>query len=533
VHSLKIDQDSTTGADWDLSISNVGASNDSLPYAKDGGMIGGTNNDFIEEWLPINLSSATAVNIATTITGTDDDTVDVIVLNENDEELDAVTVYVGETTWTTVDLPAGTSRIKLAADGNTGQAEYDIEVSAIPSAASYSWQGEAIDVGENSHIRVSFPTSGVYTFNYGVDEGNGRYQFLVNGEYIQKTVEVDNAVAYYVPAGTHDLYINQDSDLGADWNLDISGPIAPIDALPYEKMSGEIGGTDNDFTEEWLPIYLGEDTPVNAFISITGDAADSLSIEVWNASTLVETINPVYGTESLWATFTMPTNGRLNLIAAGNDSVISYEIKIIDIPEPAFSWEGTSLKDGLNSTIDMYIPVGGTYNIQGNYPVGFASLAIDPGSPALPALPNEPFSPNADLNMNVDLEAGMHSFVVNQGSSWNSSTWVYSITLVTAYTPTISSVTPDVVNAGTETTITVNGSNFNHGVVVKLIGSSTYTLVTTRLSDSQVTAVVPVGVDVDNYDVQVINPDTKSDTLEDGLQVVSYYVFLPLIINGD
>ncbi|MCZ7671114.1 MAG: hypothetical protein M5U34_30205 [Chloroflexi bacterium] len=34
----------------------------------------------------------------------------------------------------------------------------------------------------------------------GVD--NGRYQFFVNEEFVQKTAEADGAVVYYVPQGT-------------------------------------------------------------------------------------------------------------------------------------------------------------------------------------------------------------------------------------------------------------------------------------------------------------------------------------------
>ncbi|MBE2221356.1 MAG: IPT/TIG domain-containing protein [Anaerolineae bacterium] len=541
MHYLNIIQDGDSAETvWDMAISGVGASHDVLPYAKAGGMIGGSGNDFDTEWLPINLSAATAVNIATTISGTDGDSVDVAMVNANDTVLKSITVYVGETTWTTVDLPAGTSRLLVTANNNnSGQADYDIEVSAIPSAVSYAWTGNALASGENSQIRVSFPSSGLYSFSYGANidtnaihtaaVGNGRYQFLVDDAYIQKTVEADGSVTYYVPAGTHNLTIDQDSTLGADWNLNISGPTAALDSLTYQKMGGEIGGIGNDFTEEWLPVYLGEETPVNAVISIMGAEADSVTVEVWNATTKVKTIKPVFGTESLWATFTLPANGRLHLITAENNSATSYKIALIDIPEPAFSWAGTSLKNGLNSTIEMYMPVGGVYNIQGVYAEGFASLIINPNAVAMQ---NAPTSINADLNMNVNLNAGTNTFVVRQGSSFATSTWEYSITLVSAFTPTISTVTPDTVNSGVAHTITVTGANFDNGVVLKLLGDSSYTLATTRISDTELTAVVPAGVKVDLYDVQVVNPDTKSDTLEDGLEVVYNTVFLPMIIKN-
>lgn len=527
MQSIKIVQDTNPGnTDWDLDISDVGAAHNSLPYTKMGGDIGGAGNDFDREWLPIDLSAATAVNIATTIIGSGSDSVDVKMLNSSDAVLGTVTVNAGETTWITLDLPAGTSRLQVEANGNTATAEYDIMVAAIPSAASFTWDGNAIDIGENSHIRVSFPNSGIYTFMYGVDSGNGRYQFLLNDNYVQKTVEADGSVAYYISAGMHDLYLDQDSTDGADWSLAVSGATAAQDSLPYTKMGGELGGSGNDFAEEWLPAYVGTDTAVNAVITITGAEADAVSIDVWDTMTKTETVQPIYGTESVWATFTLPANGRLNIMAdGGNNSEISYEITIIDIPAPTFTWGGTSLAGTLNSTVEIDLPASGLYHITGNYPVGFASLIIDPTQV------NAPFSPNADFNMDVNLDAGVHTFVVAQGASFPTSTWVYTLTLVSADAPTITSVTPNTINKGTATTITVNGTNFLDGAVVKLIGDTNYTLVTTYVSGTQVTAVVPATVDIDLYDVQIVNPDAKSATLANALEVLQYYIYLPVIMK--
>ncbi|NHZ72431.1 MAG: hypothetical protein GWP17_05045 [Aquificales bacterium] len=526
---LKIDQDSNSAnTDWDLTISDVGTGHDTLPYTKSGGQIGGTGDDFDMEWLPINLDGATAVNIAALITGTSGDSVDVKILDANDVVLDTVTVNAGETTWTTLDLPAGTSRLQVDAAGNTDQLAYDITVDALPSGAAYTWDGEAIGTGTNSVARISFTQSGLYTFTYGIDSGMGRYQFLVNENFIQKTVESNGAVVYYISAGTHELTIDQDSTLGADWSVAMSGPIAANDSLPYTKIGGQIGGSGNDFSEEWLPVYVGTDTSVNAMIAITGDTADSITIEVWDAVTKTETIEPVYGTESVWATFTLPANGRLNIAAdGGNGTEIDYEISIINLPAPSFSWGGTSLSANmLNSTIEMDLQVGGIYNIVGNYPEGFASLLIDP------IVVNAPFSINADLDMNVNLDAGLHTFIVAQGNSFTSSTWVYTITLVSAYAPTITSVNPDSVISGVETTITVDGTNFLAGAVITLMGDTNYPLVTTYVSGSQLTAVVPNNVDLGMYDVLITNPDTQNDTLQDSLEVVKTYVYLPIIMKN-
>jgi hypothetical protein len=142
---LNIVQDMASTTDWDVTISGVGATDDTLPYSKSGGELGGTGNDFDTEWLPLEMASATAVNIATTITGTSGDSVAVTVLDASDVALGTMTVNAGETTWTTLDLPAGTSRLQIDAASNADEIDYEIEVVAIPSAAAYVWDGNAID----------------------------------------------------------------------------------------------------------------------------------------------------------------------------------------------------------------------------------------------------------------------------------------------------------------------------------------------------------------------------------------------------
>src|SRR5690606_10839182 len=139
--------------------------------------IGGTDNGFSEEWLPINLSAATQVNLAITLDGTAADTLVLEAYNANSLLLTA-NVKAGETRWVTFDLPAGTSRLHLSADGgNVDPLAYNMTIGVLPGP-SYSWTGVADPAGENSHIRLVFATAGRYTFNFGLD--SGRYQFLID-----------------------------------------------------------------------------------------------------------------------------------------------------------------------------------------------------------------------------------------------------------------------------------------------------------------------------------------------------------------
>ena len=95
-----------------------------LPYAKSGGDIGGGGNDFDVEWMPVSLSAPVQANLALTVTGNVGDRLDVFLYVQGDPSpvYSVTEVYGGETIWLPVDLAAGTSRIKVEADGGNGGA---------------------------------------------------------------------------------------------------------------------------------------------------------------------------------------------------------------------------------------------------------------------------------------------------------------------------------------------------------------------------------------------------------------------------
>ncbi|MBK9613809.1 hypothetical protein [Candidatus Amarobacter glycogenicus] len=113
-----------------------------------------------------------------------------------------------------MDLTAD-ARIRLTAVGNTAPVAYEIALTAVPEPDT-DWAGISAGNGTASHVRIHFPTAGLYTFDLG--QSAGRYQLLVNDEFI-KDGGGDTAVTYFVPAGTHDIVIDQDSALGATWDM--------------------------------------------------------------------------------------------------------------------------------------------------------------------------------------------------------------------------------------------------------------------------------------------------------------------------
>jgi hypothetical protein len=117
-----------------------------------------------------------------------------------------------------------------------------------------------------------------------------------------------------------------------------------------------------------------------------------------------------------------------------------------------------------------------------------------------------------------------------------------SIDLVAAEAPQLTAVTPTTVTLGTATTITLTGVNLAAGAAVELSdGTNTYTLGNvTRLSNTQMTAVVPNNVPLGTYDITITNPDDQEATLTEGLMVVepaptpptSFNVFLPFVARA-
>ncbi len=511
MHDLYLEQDSGAGADWDLSISEAGANADTLPYEKMGGEIGGAGNDFGDEWLPIHLGAAMPVNLSVSVIGDAADSLAVTVLSAAGDELDSVTVYGGETNWRTLDLSPD-ARVYLNAMGNAGPLSYDLDFHAIPEPDT-AWAGVTAANGAPSHARVRFPESGLYDFDLGV--GNGRYQLLLNEEFIQKTAEANTAVTYYVPAGVHDIFVRQDSGSGAAWNVAISGPIAAADTLPYAKMGGELGGAGNDFDQEWLPIHLGSATLANLSITLTGEADDAASLEVWDAMTRTMSLPAVYGTETVWSAVELPADARLFLLAdSDNADVLSYEIAIHAIEMPTYAWSGLSLEEGLNSNVVVNLSLAGTYQLAVVMDEGFTNFDIDGYTPG--RLMN-----SSAYTVTFSRPAGLYSFTSLQSAGYERTVWEATVSLLSAEAPTLTAITPDESNVGMATAVALSGTNFMSGLVVDLVqGNTTYALENLLvISTTQVLANVPATAPEGIYDVRLTNPDTQSATLVGGFTV--------------
>jgi hypothetical protein len=268
----------------------------------------------------------------------------------------------------TTTLTPGQNSFELT---NTGAIPltYDLAVYEIASTP-YAWAGASDAMGSwDSHIWLDFPAAAIYDFDFA--RTSGRYQFMVDDEHIQKTVDADDTVGYYIPAGMHQLKVVPDrTGANASWTLDLSAPGAASDTLPYEKDGGDLWAGAANFNEEWLPINLAADTAVNFEFSLAGTAGDKLDVYLYDAAdTVVYTVTDVYAGETLWWTTDLAAGvSCINLQTdASNSASLTYDLAIHDKPALAADWAGVSNAIGNNSVVRFEAPTAGLYDF--NYGV--------------------------------------------------------------------------------------------------------------------------------------------------------------------
>ncbi|MFZ6031295.1 MAG: IPT/TIG domain-containing protein [Chloroflexota bacterium] len=549
-HILTIVQDSAEPAtNWTLNASAVGAAGDSLPYAKSGGEIGGTGNDFDSEWLPLHLAAASPANFALTLGGSITDSLDVALYagTASTPFYTVTAVYGGETLWWSADLISGTNRIKLtAAGGNLAPLSYQLNVQARPATPG-AWSGTATDVGNHAKVRFTTAADGLYDLNFGLDAG--RYQFLIDGDHIQKTVEISGSVRYYLPAGNHQVTIVQDSDSPQTaWSLSIAASGVANDSLPYAKQGGNLGGligaNGNDFDTEWLPVQLSAAAQANFALRLTGELADGLKAYVYQGNTLIYTSPVIYGGETFWwASELAAGSNRVKLVAEGSNAApLAYDLEAAAIPfvvsNGPVMWGGVSKGTGGNAQVLLNLPVSGTYHVTFDYPSGFANLNI--GAATAPGRENtgeQPNSPAGQSDFDVTLPEGRYRFEVVQSVGYTTTQWTATVSLKEAPAPVITSIDPVSVTNHVSTTLTINGANFQPGATVVLSGTVRLDAAEVAwLGSGQLQILLPAGLAAGVYTITVTNPDEQAAVLPDGLLVLQYVpppdvytVYLPVV----
>jgi hypothetical protein len=429
VHDLYIMPDATPSlkTNWSLNVSGPGAAGDSLPYSKMGGNLGGTGNDFVNEWLPLKLASATKANFELTLIGEGTQGLNVYLYGA----AGTVPVYTisevhgGETVWWTTDLPAGVSRAQLATDaGNLTSLAYEFTVRAMPAFPA-SWSGISQGPGNNSQVRFEVSNAGLYDFDY--DVAAGRYQFLVESDVaIQKTVESAGTVRYYLDAGTHELTVVQDTGQPATgWSLGIAATDTTYDTLPYHRMGGNLGGTGNEFVQEWLPLNAEAGGPANFELTLAGDPDDGLSVSLYQGDAKVYSTPVVYGGETFWWTADLAAGlNQIEVMAESNAGALEYDLTAHAVPSPPASWSGEAKGGAGHSVTQVSIPDNGTYTVTLDTPTGFSQVLIDGAESASDV---NGMSQGQVTEFLVPFAAGNHSFEVVQAAAYPTTSWTVGV----------------------------------------------------------------------------------------------------------
>jgi hypothetical protein len=560
VHLVTVVPD-RTGDDtsWSLGVSAPGAANDSLPYIRFGQQLWSDPAKFNSEWLPLSVVDPVQANFKLTLTGVPTDVLGVSVYGglSASEIASVADVHGGETVWWSADLPAGVSRIQLLADsGNAGPLAYTLTVQAKPGLPT-SWSGVSVSDGNNSRARFEVDTSGLYNFGYEVNSSvlaktdgiaPGRYQFLVDSNFIQKTVESAGMVRYFLAAGTHELTIVQDPSAPVtDWALEIAGTGDMYDPLPYHKTGGALGGSGNQFEEEWLPVNVQSGGPANFELTLGGELADGLVVSLYQGATEVYSTPVVYGGETFWwpADLMAGVNEiRLKARMEKTEPLI-YDLSIHAVPllgyNVPYTWSGVSRGTGLTeilppaeSEIEIHTPVSGTYHVALDMPEGYAkihykeldTMQIEQAQAVVQATQQSHFE------YDVTLKEGSYLFRVLQGSD-PVTTWTATVSLKSSPTPEVLSVDPSHVVNDAAHVLTILGTNFLPGAEVAIDSMALSPV--TWLNSAALEAELPAGVAAGTYSVTVTNPDTNSDTLLDALEVTKpqYVLYLPSVAKNN
>jgi hypothetical protein len=343
-------------------------------------------------------------------------------------------VHGGETVWWTADLPAGLSRVQVVADGgNSGPLGYTLTVHEKPlvtGGTPAAWAGSSTADGNYSQVQFEVGTAGLYDFTYGATEG--RYQFLVSSEPgIQKTVEGDGTVRYYLPAGVHTLTVRQDSqEVQTAWSVAVAVTGQAHDGLPYEKAGGNLGGTGNDFDEEWLPLELAGGMAANFRLALAGDPGDGLKVWLYRGETAVYTTPVVYGGEIFWWTADLAAGvNRIKIKTEGaNTGPLQYDLTALPIPtvlfEAPYAWSGVAKGTGGHSKVEVRVPASGTYRVAVDLPKGFANVYIGPAAESLTVRPQQ-----SRYEFDVPLDKGGYLFEVRQSTAYVTTTWTVTVSM--------------------------------------------------------------------------------------------------------
>lgn len=540
VHTFTITQNTNDAlVTWSIGFASADAL-DTLPSNEKSAVLGGA---FREEWIPIQLGAAQAVNINATITGAAGDSLLYELYNGNTKVYTSTNIFGGEVSWATSSLAAGANRLRVvAANNNSAALGYSISFSVIPQTA-LNWSGKTYASTSranqgNSIVRLSIPNAGIYRITLGAS--SGRFQFLLGSNHIQKVVTDTNSTNFtaYIPSGTHSLRVMQDpAAASTQWSVKVESANSKLDTLTFSRTGGSLGGTGNAFREEWLPLQFNTNAPVNVRVVVQGANTDALTVRLYNPSSQSYEASKIYGGETFWAATNIISGTNRIFVQAHNTNTgpISYRVEVRNVDSIPSTWSGVALGNGLNSVIRVRAPSAGTYDIELSLSAGSGQVLVNSGGTASR---EQEFAVPAAINttIRVPLTAGLHTFTFKQDTANGApqNTWQIKAALrQTEQALVLQTVAPTNLPSGQQSTVTITGQAFENGTKIELRGADNSVKPTSSVvvSTTRVLLTIPANTPVGIYSIYATNPN-GSTTSKVGVLVVgnaTRKIYLPMV----
>ncbi len=537
VHTFRIEQQTAQPlSTWRVAVAFVGGM-DTLSWTESGTQIGGAGN-FTEERIPIFVAAGSDVNIRFAVEGDAGDALQFVLWNGATPVYTSTSIYGGEINWATTQLTAGLNTLVVkAAEGNSTGLTYTVTMEGLPSTA-YTWSGRTYGSTNRLHnghsvIRLTFPESGLYTFDLSATAG--RYQVYLDEMYIQKTI-TDSLTSFqaYVAAGTHTLELWQDPNQATtEWSVAIRRGRTSADTLPWMAEGGGIGGSGNAFTEEWIPLYVLSGSPTNVRMTVDGALTDKAYVTVYAAdgTTVLYQSQALYGGETIWQTFPITDGLQLVHIRAdsGNAQPLMYHIEVSDVPVTPATFAGVADQNGMPSQMQFDAPVDGLYDLTLVTTQGSASISLPDAVTRFSRMALNTIT----TTLRVELTSGLHTVQITQDPMFTRTVWSMSADLVSSsQVLTVTNVAPTMINPGITVTLAISGNGFLPGVQVLLLDATNTPMTATKvvyISANRLDAEfapLPSGT----YDLKVVNPSGASVLIEKALAVMRR-TFLPFVVR--
>ena len=370
-HELTVVQDTARpSTDWSLSIALAGVADETLPYAKSGGRLGGTGNLFGEERLPLHLAGATVANFRLTLKGELADGLRVQLYPNLAASPSYTTplIFGGETFWWTTDLAAGLNQIQLVAQpANAKPLEYELAVEPLPSAP-FSWSGVGAGAGGNSVVNVNLPATGTYHVALVTQVGFG--QVLPDGTPLAGAAHVASlALAgpaasgqlteFDVPlsSGAHTFQVKQSpSYITTTWTLSITPTVtSPIIA----HFAGELPA--GALVDPQLPL-VGAEREVNFRLMVPAGTGGELALTIRDPANQIAFSGTARSGETVWGTARLRPGQNSFVLENHGAAALSYDLMVYALGAVPYDWSGVSQATGSwDSAIKLTLPTGGLY----------------------------------------------------------------------------------------------------------------------------------------------------------------------------